>query len=452
MIDVGTEPTASSLQQLTAYMDANENCGGCCGEIIVRDVPWHNIVLGAQWFEYRMSHLLIKTFESAMGYISVLPGAFSVYRWEALSRPACTTVDGPESSVLHTYFKPFTDPDRLTWRESNIYQLAEDRVMSEEIVKFRPADLFQPQYYTLQFLKSAKALTEGQPDLISLLNQRRRWINGSWFALLQVVDQCLCWSVMRTKRTVGRKVLMLVEYVYLIVTLLLTWLGVGLYYSGYASIMRRLFERLGVGWAEWMLNSCYLFFVAATYLMALSTRADAIAGFWVAASIFHSIIALFSCASGIYVIYYGYLFATTLTQIYVAVIVGVMSLAVLIYCEDLRKMFVFSLWYSLMTPTYINVLMVFALCRTDDLTWGTRGNSANSSTKDLYSAQKTKYLVLYATCNFLGAAVVRQMDAGTGNDNIEYLYLVGAMLMVVPFVGEVGYHVALVGQRCRQAS
>ena len=430
-------------------MDSHEDCGGSCGEIIVRDVPWHNIILGAQWFEYRISHMLIKTFESVMGYISVLPGAFSVYRWETLSRPTCTSTENATNSVLRAYFKPFTDPDKLSWRESNIFQLAEDRIMSEEIIKFRPlpSDLSGPQYYTLHFLKSAKALTEGQLTLIALMNQRRRWINGSWFALVQVVDQCLFWSVVRTNRSIGRKLLMLIEYIYLIITLLLTWLGVGLYYCGYHTIVRRLFAYFQVDWAIWLLDSCYLFFLSATYLMALSARADVIAEFWIAASIFHSIVASFSCASGIYLIYNGLLFANPLTQIYVGVILGVMSLAVLIYCEDLRKMCLFSLWYSIITPTYINVLMVFALCRTDDLTWGTRGNSSNSSTKDLYSAQKTKYLILYAICNFVGAGVVRQMDTGTDDTSIEYLYLAGAMLMLLPFLGEVAYHIARIPHR-----
>ena len=32
-----------------------------------------------------MSHILDKSFESLFGFIHVLPGAFSVYRWEALA-------------------------------------------------------------------------------------------------------------------------------------------------------------------------------------------------------------------------------------------------------------------------------------------------------------------------------------------------------------------------------
>lgn len=38
----------------------------------------------AQEFEYIISHFIDKNFESALGFLHVLPGAWSGYRYEAL--------------------------------------------------------------------------------------------------------------------------------------------------------------------------------------------------------------------------------------------------------------------------------------------------------------------------------------------------------------------------------
>ena len=38
----------------------------------------------AQYCEYKYSHILDKDAENLFGFVSVLPGAFSTFRWEAL--------------------------------------------------------------------------------------------------------------------------------------------------------------------------------------------------------------------------------------------------------------------------------------------------------------------------------------------------------------------------------
>lgn len=107
-----------------------------------------------------MSNILDKPLESSFGYISVLPGAFSAYRYSAL-----------QGRPLEQYFKGETPTEDGTGKvdlfTSNLY-LAEDRILCFEIVaKKREA-------WILKYVKSARAETDVPDTLPELISQRRR--------------------------------------------------------------------------------------------------------------------------------------------------------------------------------------------------------------------------------------------------------------------------------------
>ncbi|CAG8727771.1 36225_t:CDS:2, partial [Gigaspora margarita] len=81
--------------------DHDPNVGGACGEIKVdlgrKCRNLFNLLVASQSFEYKMSNILDTPSESVFGYISLLPGTFSAYRYEAL-------MNGP----LEAYFKDDT--------------------------------------------------------------------------------------------------------------------------------------------------------------------------------------------------------------------------------------------------------------------------------------------------------------------------------------------------------
>ena len=106
LLDVGTRPEAKSIYYLWKAFDLNSNVAGACGEICADTKgKWGvgpallNPLVAAQNFEYKISNILDKTSESVFGYISVLPGAFSAYRYIALQNDALG--HGP----LASYFK-----------------------------------------------------------------------------------------------------------------------------------------------------------------------------------------------------------------------------------------------------------------------------------------------------------------------------------------------------------
>jgi chitin synthase len=122
MLDIGTRPEKHSFYKLYKYMIKHNNCGGCCGEIEVDFSQDHGFessyfIKAAQFFEYKMGHSPDKANESYFGFNSVLPGAYSMFRWKAIK-------GGP----LDEFFKNINRNDNPSCAEANEF-LAEDRVM-----------------------------------------------------------------------------------------------------------------------------------------------------------------------------------------------------------------------------------------------------------------------------------------------------------------------------------
>lgn len=122
LIDAGTKPGDKSLYHLWKAFDQDSNVGGAAGEIsVMKGKLWTgllNPLVAAQNFEYKISSkpsslslssfslltfgytdILDKPLESICGYIGVLPGAFSAYRWRALQN------DELGFGPLASYFK-----------------------------------------------------------------------------------------------------------------------------------------------------------------------------------------------------------------------------------------------------------------------------------------------------------------------------------------------------------
>ena len=141
-----------------------------------------NPLVAAQNFEYKMSNILDKPLESSFGYVSVLPGAFSAYRYRAIQgRPLEQYFHGDHSLADRLGPKGIHGMDIFT---KNMF-LAEDRILCFELVAKAGAK------WTLTYVKPSKAETDVPESAPELIGQRRRWLNGS-FAASIVRDMSNC--------------------------------------------------------------------------------------------------------------------------------------------------------------------------------------------------------------------------------------------------------------------
>lgn len=215
LLDAGTCPGKKSLFHLWKAFDLNSHLGGACGEIRVLKGPkWGNLLnplVAAQNFEYKMSNILDKPLESVFGFISVLPGAFSAYRYKALQN------DGDGQGPLASYFKgeQLHKIDAGIF-ESNMY-LAEDRILCFELIAKRKSS------WTLHYVKSAYADTDVPDNLPEFISQRRRWLNGSFFAAVYSISHAF--KVFRTSHSFARKLLFQLEFLYQIISMAFSWFG-----------------------------------------------------------------------------------------------------------------------------------------------------------------------------------------------------------------------------------
>lgn len=381
LLDVGTMPRARSLYHLWKAFDINSNVAGACGEIVaLKGKMWSaliNPLVAAQNFEYKMSNILDKPLESVFGYITVLPGAFSAYRYIALQNDA--KGEGP----LASYFKGETlhggknNADIFT---SNMY-LAEDRILCWELCSKRDAA------WILHYVKSAQAVTDVPDTVPELISQRRRWLNGSFFAGLHSIVHF--GYIYRSSHSFGRKFALHFEMFYQLVNLLFTWFGIANYFLAFTILTQSLGElvhQLKV--PNLILEYIYLALIVFIFLLSMGNRP---AGAKFGYTLTMIILGLLTCYMTFAAIYLAiksiiqsqqssdstealltnYTFIAVVIS--VAATFGVYLIASILFLEPWH-MFTSLIQYYLMAPSFVSVFGVYSMCNVHDVSWGTKGS------------------------------------------------------------------------------
>lgn len=210
LIDAGTKPGPQSIYLLWNAFNQNQYVAGACGEIKAdlgrRYKNLLNPLVATQNFEYKMSNILDKPLESAFGFISVLPGAFSAYRF-------CAVKGEPMKKYFAGEFM-HKSKKKNNFFTSNMY-LAEDRILCYELVAKKG------EKWILQYVKNSTGETDVPEGIAEFISQRRRWLNGSFFAAVYTVVHF--WKLWQSGHSFFRKLMLFIEIIYQVVSMLFAW-------------------------------------------------------------------------------------------------------------------------------------------------------------------------------------------------------------------------------------
>lgn len=227
-----------------------------------------------------MSNILDKPLESAFGFISVLPGAFSAYRYVALQN------DKNGQGPLEKYFagEKLHGGVGAGIFTSNMY-LAEDRILCFELVTKRNC------HWILQYVKSATGETDVPDTAPELILQRRRWLNGSFFAAIYSIVHF--YQFFRSDHSILRKLAFFIEFVYSTFNMIFAWFAIGNFFLVFKILTSSLSETpmgntgliLGVVF-EWLYGVCLI----ACFVLSMGNRPAGSGPYYMAMIVFWAII------------------------------------------------------------------------------------------------------------------------------------------------------------------
>ncbi|KAL1924859.1 uncharacterized protein VTP21DRAFT_4513 [Calcarisporiella thermophila] len=401
LLDVGTRPGPTSIYKLWKTFDLNSNVGGACGEIRAMTgtggVNLLNPLVAAQNFEYKMSNILDKPLESVFGYISVLPGAFSAYRYIALQN------DEHGRGPLESYFKGETlhggDADVFT---ANMY-LAEDRILCFELVAKRD------DAWVLRYVKSAYGETDVPDAVPEFISQRRRWLNGSFFAAVYALYHVR--DIGRSAHSLTRKVMLYIEFVYQAFSLLFAWFFMANFFITFFILADSLTvvnpppfsKNVGDG-LKAALSFVYVTLLVVQFVMALGNRPQGSKWSYTAIMIFFAIIMAYMLFASIYITVIGIqtaiqgangggFLALLRNNAFRDIVISLAATYIMYFVSSLLyldpwHMFTSFVQYIFMMPSYINVLNIYAFCNTHDISWGTKGDTGVSTELGVVQSKK----------------------------------------------------------------
>ncbi|KAI9747959.1 MAG: hypothetical protein M4579_007347, partial [Chaenotheca gracillima] len=413
LLDAGTKPGPKSLLALWEGFYNDKDLGGACGEIhAMLGKGYRNLLnplVAAQNFEYKISNILDKPLESSFGYVSVLPGAFSAYRFRAImGRPLDQYFHGD-----HTLSKQLGPKgiEGMNIFKKNMF-LAEDRILCFELVAKAGSK------WHLTYVKASKGETDVPEGAAEFISQRRRWLNGSFAATIYSLMHF--GRMYKSGHNIIRMLFFHIQLIYNLFSVTLSWFALASFWLTTSVIM----DLVGIpaevnhqhGWPfgntvtpifNTVLKYLYLAFVLLQFILALGNRPKGSKHTYILSFFVFGLIQLYIIILSIYLVVQAFtnpaekldfsseqgLKDTFFTPagagvilIAIAATFGLYYVASFMYLDPWH-MFTSFPQYLLTMSSYQNILNVYAFCNWHDVSWGTKGADKADA---LPSVQTTK--------------------------------------------------------------
>ncbi|KAH1474870.1 hypothetical protein KXW35_003597 [Aspergillus fumigatus] len=414
LLDAGTKPGSKSLLALWEAFYNDKTLGGACGEIhAMLGRGWRNVLnplVAAQNFEYKISNILDKPLESAFGYVSVLPGAFSAYRYRAImGRPLEQYFHGD-----HTLSKRLGKKgiEGMNIFKKNMF-LAEDRILCFELMA-------KAGYkWHLTYVKASKGETDVPEAAPEYISQRRRWLNGSFAASLYSIMHF--GRIYKSGHSFVRMFFLHIQMIYNCCQLIMTWFSLASYWLTSSVIMDLVgtpsshnkykawpFGNDASPIVNFFVKYGYLLVLMLQFVLALGNRPKGTKLAYTMSFLWFSLVQFYVLILSFYLVANAFMggmidfdfdqgvgnflssfFSSTGGGIVLIALVstyGIYIVASILYMDPWHILT--SSWaYFLGMTTSINILMVYAFCNWHDVSWGTKGSDKADA---LPSAQTKK--------------------------------------------------------------
>lgn len=331
-----------------------------------------------------------------------------------------------------------SDKIDLTLEESNMY-LAEDRIMCLGIHALG---------YDLAYLPDAASCVDPVTSLTRMMGQRRRWINGSWFAFEYVFKH----------RSLRTSCIFLIQLIYYWLVQRLTFISIALFYIAITmtvssaaqeyltpAIARffgvHMYEKWRLEHYKWwifdvnsiansvphVINFIYIMLITATLYLSLSLNQNnkRFSRLYYFTS---SLLGVYGIITFVLLVYNTICIVLDIANknlvgdfIIPAIYLKAMILFIIVgHAIPVIWTFSFSKWIDMLTalpsyifyvPSYVNILLLYAFCRIDDLSWGTKGLDEDVDRKKTleWKKEKFRFVCIFLIVNVLIAFAICQV-------------------------------------------